>query len=90
MVVGLSGSAVTIIVSAANAVSAQQAIAMALPAGLITLGGLTVAIMPDAWTAWRRGFRHGCAAALNCPVHGLDAHRAAKSASGQRQHARLA
>ena len=63
-VVGLALSAVTIVLSALNAVSTQQAIAMALPAVLITVGGIAGRIVPDAWIAWRRGFRHGCEAAM--------------------------
>jgi hypothetical protein len=56
----------TVIVSGLNAVSAQQAIAMALPAGLITAGGVIAVLLPDPWAAWRRGFQHGCEAAIQC------------------------
>jgi uncharacterized membrane protein len=52
-------SLITVIVSALDAVSAQQAIAMALPAGMTTVGGLIGMMVPDAWVAWRRGFQHG-------------------------------
>jgi hypothetical protein len=52
-------SSITVIVSALNAVSAQQAIAMALPAGMTIIGGLIAMTVPDAWVAWRRGFQHG-------------------------------
>jgi uncharacterized membrane protein len=52
-------SLVTVIVSALDAVTAQQAIAMALPAGLTTVFGLVAMTVPDAWVAWRRGFQHG-------------------------------
>ncbi|HWF83048.1 MAG TPA: hypothetical protein VN695_20925 [Streptosporangiaceae bacterium] len=55
---------ITVILSASNQVSAQQAIAMALSAGVIAQGGLLGLFIPDAWTAWRRGFQHGCEAAL--------------------------
>ena len=58
-VVGGVLSLVTVIVSALDAVSAQQAIAMALPAGLMTVFGLIAMAVPDAWVAWRRGFQHG-------------------------------
>ncbi len=61
---GLGLSSVTVALSALNAVSTQQAIALALPAVLITVGGIAGRIVPDAWIAWRRGFRHGCEAAL--------------------------
>jgi hypothetical protein len=62
--VGLALSLVTVTLSAFNAVSTQQAIALAMPAVLITVGGIAGLIVPDAWIAWRRGFRHGCEAAM--------------------------
>jgi len=49
----------TVIVCAADVVSDTQAIAMALPAGLITAGGFVACVIPDPWHAWRRGFRCG-------------------------------
>ena len=55
---------VTVILGTMDAISPQQAIALALPAMTIILGGLIGMTVPDAWTAWRRGFRHGCEAAL--------------------------
>lgn len=61
---GAAVAIVTMILSAMDAISAQQAIALALPAITIILGGLIGMTVPDAWTAWRRGFRHGCEAAL--------------------------
>ena len=70
--VGLADTVITIIVCAVNAVTTQQAIAMALFAGLTTAGGLIGKIIPDAWTAWRRGFRQGCETALKCKPGGLD------------------
>ncbi len=51
---------ITEILAAVNAVSPQQLIALALPAAALTIGGLIRAIVPDAWTAWRDGFRLGC------------------------------
>jgi hypothetical protein len=69
--VGIATVIITVILCATNAVSPQQAIAMALPAGLIALGGLLATIVPDAWTAWRRGFRQGCEAALRSQPGGL-------------------
>lgn len=63
-VVGITFVVITVILSASNEVTAQQAIAMALPAGVTAQGGLLGLFIPDAWTAWRRGFRHGCEAAL--------------------------
>jgi hypothetical protein len=74
--VGIALSSVTVVLSALNTVSTQQAIAMAVPAVLITVGGLAGRIVPDAWIAWRRGFRHGCEAALTsqaCPIRADDA-----------------
>jgi uncharacterized membrane protein len=56
---GAALSLVTVIVSALDAISAQQAIAMALPAGLTTVFGLVAMTVPDVWVAWRRGFQHG-------------------------------
>jgi hypothetical protein len=49
---------------AISAITALHAIALALPAQTITLVGLLRMIVPDALTAWRRGFQHGCQAAL--------------------------
>ena len=74
--VGIALSSAAVILSALNAISAQQAIAMAVPAVLITVGGLGGRMVPDAWIAWRRGFRHGCEAALTsqaCLVRADDA-----------------
>lgn len=66
MVAGIVLDVATVIVCALDAVSAQQAIAMALPAGLITAGGFIALLVPDPWIAWRRGFMHGCEAAARC------------------------
>lgn len=63
MVAGVILDAATVIVCAFNVVSPQQAIAMALPAALITAGGFIALLVPDPWWAWRRGFMHGCEAA---------------------------
>ena len=62
--VGISLSAATVGLLALDAISTQQAIAIAVPAVLITVGGVAGLIVVDAWTAWRRGFRHGCEAAM--------------------------
>ena len=64
---------VTIILSAVNIVSAQQAIALALPTTVITISGVLRNVIPDASTAWRRGFKEGCRVAVICqpdPSHG--------------------
>jgi len=66
-VVGITTVVITVILSATNAVSAQQAIAMALPAAVTALSGMLGLFIPDAWTAWRRGFRQGCEAAMRWP-----------------------
>jgi hypothetical protein len=58
---------VTIILSAVNAVSAQQAIALALPTSVITISGVIRSVIPDYGTAWRRGFKQGCQVALTSP-----------------------
>jgi hypothetical protein len=47
-----------------NAVTTKQAIALALPAAVITLRGwIGIIIVPDTFAAWRKGFREGCRAA---------------------------
>jgi hypothetical protein len=63
VVAGVILDVATVIVCASNAISAQQAIAMALPAALLTGGGFIALLVPDPWCAWRRGFMHGCQAA---------------------------
>lgn len=70
LVAGTLLDAATVIVCSLDAVSVQQAIAMALPAGLLTAGGMIALLVPDPWAAWRRGFRQGCEAAFlsrHCP-----------------------
>jgi hypothetical protein len=68
---GLILGLITVILSALNAVSVQQAIALALPATVITIGGLINSIVADSLTAWRRGFRQGCRVAAICQQQGL-------------------
>lgn len=68
----------TIIVSAINAISAQQAIAMALPAIVFLVGGLVHMIVLDSWTAWQRGFQQGCQAGMPCRLRYLDPGAAAR------------
>ncbi|HXS66542.1 MAG TPA: hypothetical protein VN767_27115 [Streptosporangiaceae bacterium] len=48
--------------SAFNAISAQQAIALALPAGVTITVGLINVYIGDSSAAWRRGFQQGCQA----------------------------
>ena len=62
---------VTIIVSASKVVDARTAIALALPAIVMTIGGLIGSLVPDAWTAWRRGFKQGCRVGLMLQRDGL-------------------
>jgi hypothetical protein len=68
MAAGLVLDMATVTVCTLNVVSTQQAIAMALPAALATAAGVIGLLVPDPWTAWRRGFQHGCAAAARCEV----------------------
>jgi hypothetical protein len=62
----------TIILSAINAISAQQAIAMALPAIITLVGGLLYMMVHDPWIAWQRGFQQGYQASMSCRMSGLD------------------
>jgi hypothetical protein len=71
VIAGMVLDVITVIVCALNVVSAQQAVAMALPAGLVTAAGMIWLLLPDPWVAWRRGFQHGCDAAArsdSCPM----------------------
>jgi hypothetical protein len=61
---------VTTVLCISNVVSTQQAIALAIPAVLITLGGWFGVIVPDALIAWRRGFQLGYEAAIDNPAPG--------------------
>jgi hypothetical protein len=81
---GIVLSSATIISSAINVISIQQAIGMALASTLTTLGSLIAWIVPDAWIAWRRGFRRGCeAAAAISHTCRLSADLTAKRAMGR-------
>jgi hypothetical protein len=79
-VAGMVLDLATVIVCALNVVSAQQAIAMALPAALITAGGMIGWLLPDPWVAWRRGFQQGCAAAARSDGSPVAVNGTAKSA----------
>jgi hypothetical protein len=70
---GLALSSVTVTLSALNAISGTQAIALALPAMLATIGGTFGLFIPDAWMAWRRGFQYGCNTALRCQAYHVPA-----------------
>ena len=65
--------------SAINAVSAQQAIALALPAGVTITVGLINVHVADALAAWRRGFQQGCQACKLYQMRGVNAGLAAMS-----------
>jgi hypothetical protein len=70
--VGAVLSLSSIIVSATNTISAQQAIAMAVPAIVAITGGLIHILVTDSWTAWRRGFKQGCQAAMVYRLHAVN------------------
>jgi hypothetical protein len=70
-VAGTALSSVTVILSAVNAISGPQAIAMAIPAMVVTIGGIFGVIVPEAWIAWRRGFDFGREAAVTFQTHRL-------------------
>jgi hypothetical protein len=74
--VGIALSSVTVALSALNSISTRQAIAMALPAVLLTIGGIAGWIVPDACVAWRRGFRDGCKATMTGEAYVLRADNA--------------
>ncbi len=63
---------VTVILSFNDTIDQLDAIALALLATTITLGGLIGMTVPDAWTAWRRGFRQGCEAAVRSRYGALE------------------
>jgi hypothetical protein len=68
-VAGAFLTAVTVVICTFNAIKATQAIALAIPATLMTVGGATGVIVPDVYAAWRRGFRLGCKVAMSCQAH---------------------
>jgi hypothetical protein len=63
MAVGAFLTVLTMALCFSNAVSTKDAIALALPAAVITLRGWIGIIVPDAFIAWRKGFQEGCKAA---------------------------
>jgi uncharacterized YccA/Bax inhibitor family protein len=81
---GMVLDAITVIVCALNVVSAQQAVAMALPAGLLTAGGMIGLLLPDPWVAWRRGFQQGCVAAARSDSSPMAVNGTTKSARNVR------
>ena len=63
---------ITVILAMLNTISAQQAIAMSLPAAVAIIGGLMGVLIPDPWTAWRRVFRQGCQSCIQCKLASLN------------------
>src|SRR5689334_21916183 len=61
---GLLLTATTISLCFSNTISALHAIGLALPAGLMTLGGLICLLLPGTYDAWLRGFEQGCKVAM--------------------------
>jgi hypothetical protein len=59
---------IAVTLSAINAISAQQAIALALSAEAIIIAGLINLHVPDSLAAWRRGFQQGCQACKLCQM----------------------
>ena len=72
MAAGTLLTLLTISLGIANAISAQQTIALALLATVAILRGVMRKIVPDAWMAWRQGFQHGCEVAIRCQASQLD------------------
>ena len=62
---------VTMILGFWNVVGPQRLIALALPSTIMTTGGLINVLVPDALTAWRRGFEQGCRAGALAQQDGL-------------------
>jgi hypothetical protein len=54
----------TVVTALLNLITSPQAVAMALTAGLTTMIGVIGFVVPNAWIAWRRGFREGCRIAM--------------------------
>jgi hypothetical protein len=68
---------IAVTLSAVNAISAQQAIALALPADVTIIIGLINVYVPDSWAAWRRGFQQGCQACKLCQMQNVNSGLAA-------------
>ena len=63
---GIFLTLLTMVLGIANAISPQQAVALALLDAVTMLGGVIRMIVPDTWIAWRWGFRQGCEVAMSC------------------------
>jgi hypothetical protein len=87
--VGLVTSLITVIVCAMNVIHGSLSFALAVPACLTSVGGLLGLIIPDAWTAWRRGFQQGWQTAMQAQPDGLGSDIPAKARREQGQTARL-
>jgi hypothetical protein len=70
LVVGGAVTLVTMSLCISNKVTTKEAIALALASTVTTLGGWIGLLIPDALTAWRRGFRQGCMVALEYQASG--------------------
>ncbi len=79
--VGLLLTLVTTILCFSNAISVLQAIALSLPATVITLGGWISLIVPGTHIAWRRGFEQGCKVAMSFQTPDVPAKAAAEMRS---------
>jgi hypothetical protein len=73
---GLLLTVTTITLCLAEAISVLQAIALALPATVMTLGGLISLLLPGTYIAWRRGFEQGCQVAMSVEMSHLPANAA--------------
>lgn len=62
----------TIVLGACKFVDTESLIALAVPAIVISIGGLINMLIPDVGTAWRRGFEQGCRAGAMAQRDGLD------------------
>ncbi len=58
----------SVTLAAFNAISAQQAIALALPAAVTIIVAHINVRVPDSLAAWRRGFQQGCQACKLCQM----------------------
>lgn len=68
---GLLLTFTTIALCFSNAISAVEAIALALLAGVVTLSGLISMLLPGTYIAWRRGFEQGCKVAMSAELSDL-------------------
>jgi hypothetical protein len=72
----------TVVLGISNIVSAQQAVAIGMPAVAVAFGGWIGLIAPGALVAWRRGFAEGYRTAMRCQPSGGDSAEVEQAASG--------